>query len=55
MPQANLYYSQMLPRPCLLFCPQQILAQASVSIATFFLARIRCEQKNGASITAIYE
>jgi len=39
----------------LFLCPQQILSQASVSMATPFIASIRCEQRPGAIITAIYE
>jgi len=52
---SNLHYSQMLSRPCLSLCPQRILAQASVNVATLFIARIRCEQSYCAIITAIYE
>jgi hypothetical protein len=45
----------MLPRAGLFLCPQQILAQAPVSMATHFIVSTRCEQRLGAIITVIYE
>jgi hypothetical protein len=65
----SLYYSQILPRPCLFLCPQRISAppgddllrkrnspyQSGVDQATRFLAKMLCEQRSGAIITEIYK